>query len=298
MQKFDNKLNLLIAYPYFSPPMLEMLTSRFNPENYRLIVDSGAFSVYNAGERIELEDYCKFIRWVESRVSLEAYIQLDVVFNEIETLKNYNLMIERGFKPAPVFTRGADENYFHELLERDEYVFVGGVQTGINSEAFAKWVLENSKDKRVHLLAFIRPDLINHFKPFSVDASSWSCTSRFGRIGHYEKGRMVLTPKDEFRRSPPKNFLRAAEALGIDRNTILKLRFDESWTSFGATEFGGDPNVPVKGLAQFITIMNFIYYTILAQNKIGTKIYLAVGQPLHLSIFAAAYKHLKDKGLI
>jgi hypothetical protein len=124
-------------------------------------------------------------------------------------------MIERGFKPAPVFTRGADEKYFFELLERDEYVFVGGVQTGINSESFAKWVLENSKNKRVHLLAFIRPDLVNYYRPYSVDASSWSCTSRFGRIAHYENGRMVLTPKTEFIKSPPKNFLAAAERMDI-----------------------------------------------------------------------------------
>jgi hypothetical protein len=44
--------------------------------------------------------------------------------------------------------------------------------------------------------------------------------------------------------------------------------------------------------------MNFIYYTVLAQNKIGTKIYLAIGQPLHLSIFVAAHRHLKKVGLI
>lgn len=297
-KKFDTKLNLLIAYPYFSEPMMDMLQKTFKPDEYRLIVDSGAFTAYNAGHEVKLDDYCGFLKRLEERkIDLETYIQLDVVFNEVETLKNLHLMRDRGFNPAPVFTRGADEDYFFELLEKDEYVFVGGVQSGINHENFAKWVLENSKDKMVHLLAFIRPDMINHYKPFSVDSSSWSCTSRFGRVGYYADGRVNLVPKDEFAKKPPKAFIESCKKMGINKETILSLGYNESWTSFEATELV-DKVGPHKGLAQFLTIMNFIYYSILAQNNIGTKIYLAVGQPLHLKIFAAAYRQLQRNGLI
>jgi hypothetical protein len=295
---FDDKLNILIAFPYFSKGVLEEL-KKMDRNSYRLIVDSGAFSAHNSGEEVKLDDYCAFIKFLQDQpINLEAYVQLDVIFNELETLKNYRTMLERGFEPAPVFTRGSDEKYFQELCKQGEYVFVGGVQRGLNNRAFAKWVLENSSQYKVHLLAFIKPDFINHYKPYSVDSSSWSNTSRFGMISYYDKGRINAVSKADFKDGPPKRFVEAVRRYGITDEMISCLQFNDSWTSF---EYRGEPlsaPVKVKGLAQFITIVTWIYYTIQAQNNVRTKIYMAIGQHLHLNIFNSAYQFLKAKKAI
>jgi hypothetical protein len=296
----DSKLNLLIAFPYFTKQMVGKFITLFpNQNDYRLIVDSGAFSAYNAGMNIELDDYCKFLdNLFKSPIKVEAYIQLDVVFDGEATQKNYNIMIEKGYDPCPIFTRGDSEDYFFELINSGKYVFVGGVQRGVNNRNFAKWVLENSTNKKVHLLAFIKPDFINHYKPYSVDASSWSSTSRYGTIAYYYKGRVKMLDKIAFNKAPSKLFIQSCKNLCIPDHAIKKLRFNDSWQSFSAKDFSIVEDIPVKGLAQFISLVHWIYYSIMAQNKVGTKIYLAVGQPLHLEIMHGAYKHLRDNKLI
>lgn len=300
MSKLDNRLNILIAYPYFSAQMIAKFKELFPDKNdYRLIVDSGAFSAYNAGMVVTMDEYCKFLdTLMATGINMEGYIQLDVIFDGEATKRNYREMLDRGYKPCPVFTRGDDEQYFLDLVKEDHYVFVGGVQKGINNRNFAKWILENSIGKKVHLLAFIKPDFINHYKPYSVDASSWSSTSRFGTLGYYAGGRIKTLEKSLFSKPPKQEFLNICNKLKIPLHAIKQLRFNDSWTSFEATNFSEKKDIPVKGLAQFITLINWVYYSIMAQNKVDTKIYLAVGQPLHLEIMHGAYKHLVDNKII
>lgn len=300
MSHLDNKLNILIAYPYFTKNMLNTVKRLFpTKDEYRLIVDSGAFSAHNAGMTVSLDEYCKFLDMLKTQdLAIEGCIQLDVIFDGEETRANYKKMVEMGYDPCPIFTRGDDEEYFLELINSDKYVFVGGVQRGINNRNFAKWILEQSKGKKVHLLAFIKPDFLNHYKPYSVDASSWSSTARYGTIGFFNNGRIKIINKSDFAKPPKKNFLDSCEKLKIPAHAIRKLRFNESWSSFGALDFSITADVPVRGIAQFINTIHWVYYSIMAQNKIDTKIYLAISQSLHLEVVRGAYDHLKRNGVI
>ena len=126
----DTKLNILIAYPYFSNSCRKELVSTFHPDEYRLIVDSGAFSAYNSGMTIELPKYCEFIDSLKLDIPKFDYVQLDVVFDEEGTIRNYRKMLEDGYDPCPVYTRGSKKEYWQELLDTKKYIFVGGVQGG------------------------------------------------------------------------------------------------------------------------------------------------------------------------
>lgn len=279
--------------------MIKAFQEEWKHEEYRLLVDSGAFSAWNANIEITMDEYCDFLKKLKKeKLNVEDYVQLDKVYDGEATQANYKDMLARGFDPAPVFQRGDSEEYFHELVNSGKYVFVGGVQKGVNNRNFAKWVLENSKGKKVHLLAFIKPDFVNHYKPYSIDSSSWSSTSRFGTVGYFLKGRIKVIDKKMFASPPPKSFIDSCLKLKIPMHAIKKLRLNGSWQSFDAVDFSVEKDVPVKGLAQFISIIHWVYYSVTAQNKIGTKIYLAVGQPLHLRIFKAAYDHLAKNKLI
>ena len=297
----SGKLNILIAYPYFKPKVKEIL-AELPPEDYRLIVDSGAFSAYNSGHTIELPKYCEFLTDLKKDFTNFDYVQLDVVFNEEKTIENYKRMLDMGFDPCPVFTRGSNFDYFHELMETRKYVFVGGVQRGKGANNFAKWILENSSyienGDRVHLLAYVRPDFINHYKPFSVDSSSWTAAGRYGLIPYYTKGRLSQVSKKDFISKPPKAFLDSCAKLKIPYNVIKKLRYKESWFNTSRFEYCEDPNKPTITLPTFITACQYIYYTIEAEKKIGTRIYMAVGDNFQLTIIIQAYNYLKERGVI
>lgn len=53
------KLNLLVAYPYMSQVKIDLI--RQNSGVIRFLLDSGAFTAQQLGEKISLDEYCKFI---------------------------------------------------------------------------------------------------------------------------------------------------------------------------------------------------------------------------------------------
>ena len=85
-----SKLNLLVAYPYFSQKIRETL-SKHDPDTFRLIIDSGAFSAWNSRKVIEFDDYCRFLDTIPSHWDYKA-VQLDVFGDPVKTLENYYRM--------------------------------------------------------------------------------------------------------------------------------------------------------------------------------------------------------------
>lgn len=289
---YDDKLNILFAYPYFSNSVYGILQEM---SNYRLIIDSGAFSAFNCGEVIELKEYQRFLKRI-SYEKYEAAVQLDVVFNPQKTKENYARMIGDGFNVCPVFTRGADFDYFQKLLESDSYVFVGGVQGGVSALPFAKKCLDLSFGKKVHYLAFIRSGWLNHYKPFSTDASTWSSSCRFGSLFVYAgHGKMVKLERKHFINKPDHTVILMLKKLGMDDSIIKRLGMSHSWEAKKFTDIN-DQNT--SNLNTFISICSYIKYSIDAQNKIGTRIYAALPNDIYLRLFNYAYLFLKHRRVI
>jgi hypothetical protein len=295
VSQLDKKMNFLVAYPYFSKQM-HGLIDQMNPDKFRLIIDSGAFSAYNSGVVINLDDYCTFLKAVDySR--FEASVQLDVVFNPKETKHNYQTMLDRGFNVCPVFTRGDSFDYFNELLEQKRYIFVGGVQQGVLAKPFAKKCLQlSAKDSRVHYLAFVKPDFLNHYRPYSVDSSTWSNSSQYGLCNVYRGGgRIRALNRKHFVKKPSEEIFRMFERMGFDRAFVHRFAKAETWNSRGFTT----PHDPkATGLHMFVSVCSYIKYSIDAQNTIGTKIYNAIGSYHHLMMFNQAYQFLTERGVI
>lgn len=294
----NSKLNVLVAYPYFSEGIVSVLERN---KDYRLIVDSGAFSAYNCGLDIKLPDYCDFLRMLHKRLPKFESVQLDVVFNHEETEINYNKMMDMGLNTNPVFTRGAPISYLMDLLAKDKYVFVGGVQGGSGAREFAKFVLERSKGKRVHYLAFVRSEFLKYYKPYSTDASSWAGAARFGNLGLYcGNGKMRSVNKSEFKKRPNNEIIKLIQNLGFTYSEIKYLGRKESWTSDG--RFGLDKMTSLgtnsKSFALFVNICSFIYHSIRYEEMIGTKVYLAIPTPQFMEMFFEAKKFMTDRGVI
>lgn len=294
-------MNLLVAYPYFKKDLSTWLRlfDQLDPNEFRLIIDSGAFSAYNSGHEVTLDGYCEFLKSIRYE-RFERAVQLDVVFNPEETQKNLLRMRDMGLDVSPVFTRGDDFEYFDQLLEEDHYIFVGGVQSQGrgNSEPmkFAKACLERSRSKKVHYLAFIRPDLLIHYRPYSVDASSWSSSAQFGSMLLYDgMGRMKSLKRDHFKSFPKPEHLKMLQSLRLEMNEIRELQKMDKWRNKGLSRLD-NPDRFTGNI--FYSICSYLHYSIDAQNKIGTKIYNAISHIWQLDLFIHAHRHLKERKII
>ena len=182
------RLNVLVAYPYFSKDIIKLIAS-FNdefPGVLRLFLDSGAFTAHTTGKKITLDEYCRFIDSLP--VKPWRYFALDVIGNEEKTMFNLKEMYQRGYTPVPVYTfnqKIEDIEYYYTL---NDFIGYGGlvgqkqsatVKHGIND------VLRVANGRKVHLLGYTSMQWIKKFKPYSCDSSSYLAAGRYGNIDVY-----------------------------------------------------------------------------------------------------------------
>jgi hypothetical protein len=295
----DFKLNILVAYPYFAEEMIKVLESK-DPNDYRLIVDSGAFSAYNMGMEIKLEEYEEFLINLRKRIPNFEAVQLDVVFNHEETEKNLAITRDKGILVNPVYTRGAPVDYLDKLIEDDEYIFVGGVQGGSGAREFAKFCLEKTPNSKVHYLAFVRPEFLKYYQPYSTDSSSWAGAARFGNLtlvkGH---GRFKTVNKFDFQTRPSEENMNLLTNLGFTVQDIKRLGYAASWKSDGKFHLDnllqGDKG-GIKTFAAFVNICSHIKNSYLYEKKVGTLIFQAQANWQYLEAFFQAKKFLEIRG--
>ncbi len=204
----------------------------------RLFLDSGAFSVWNRGERINLDEYITFCKKYEK--DLDAIATLDVIPgspNRKVTFKDANDAAKEGFlnyekmlkaklkteKLLHTFHQGDPEWALEKLIKE------GGPYIGISpandktSIQRIQWMnsvcmpqLLNSKGKpkvKFHGFAVTSLKLIYEFPWYSVDSSSWRLIGGgFGKIITPQSMRM-LTKEDHYNIQTP---------IGVGVNSHLK----------------------------------------------------------------------------
>jgi hypothetical protein len=158
-----------------------------------LLIDSGAFSAWKKNEVIVIDKYIAFLQ--ENRKEFWNYVELDVkgtatisVKESIkQTRENQRIMEEAGLTPLPVFhantivSTEADEalKYFEELLERYEYIFIGGMAgENINITKLMEicdilYNLNSKYKRKFHALGQTSSDILLRYPWYSVDSTSW-----------------------------------------------------------------------------------------------------------------------------
>lgn len=128
----EPRLNVLVAYPYATPQVVEQL--RQCGPDLRFLLDSGAFTAWKAGKPIELDDYCRFLEALP--VKPWRYFALDVIGDPHGTMRNYEAMLRRGFSPVPIFTRGEDPSVLEDYYKTSDVVGIGGLVGTANNRGF------------------------------------------------------------------------------------------------------------------------------------------------------------------
>jgi hypothetical protein len=179
------RLPLLVSYAYLreEPSTVERVMS--SPE-VELLVDSGAFTAMNAGREIDLKEYCRFLHKYHD--SIFAYVALDKLRDPARTDRNLRAMIAEGLRPVPVHVLGDDERRMDELFGLSDYVALGGLRRphrGPAPPAYLKRKMEWARGRKVHWLGYTWKPMLQAFRPYSCDCSSWIGGAMYGRVAVY-----------------------------------------------------------------------------------------------------------------
>jgi hypothetical protein len=270
------KISVLIAYPYLPEPTIQRLAAM--GDRVRFLLDSGAFTAWKQGEPISLDDYCAFIR----RLPIEpwGYLTLDVIGDPIATERNYQTMLDRGFRPIPIVTRGATIDDIDRYYETSEVVGLGGVtDSDKGSYAWVKAVMKHIGVRRkAHILGFTSMDWLKYCRPYSADSSSWLKAARYGKSMLYlGQGRFKEIARSDMQDREP-----AREVV----NRIREFGFDPFAMQQAASWEGN------RSMMSQLCGTSWLACSIEMERAIGTILFLALANDVFLRNLADAYELL------
>ncbi len=267
-------LNILIAWPYYKAD-LEEVRKGIDFET-RLYIDSGAFTAWKAGERLDVDAYCDFIESLHPKPT--RYFTLDVIGDKDGTRKNYERMLERGLSPIPIFTRGEDVSELDRYYDKSDLVALGGLVGTKGNSGFVKGIMRHVGDRKVHWLGFVRSGFLSSYSPFSVDSSSWNAGVRYGSVSIYKgAGRFIRVHKRDFLFKPEASVCGAIRRLGVDPT---RLSCSAEWLN------------STRGTAsELLALRSWVKYAKETEIKFGTHFYLAVSAKWQFNLAADAWRY-------
>lgn len=200
----ENVNNILTSFAFCKSPqkILESFNGVF-PE--RLIIDSGAFSVWTKGEVIDIDKYANFCQELKKILPKEIdlnIVNLDVLpgrFGQRPTTEQRELSAEagwanmlylegKGLKVIHVFHQHEDFKWLDKLREHSDYIGISPAND-VSMKEKMNWlnkvfgVLRDTK--KAHGFAVTSDVQLTKYPFYSVDSSSWSAASRYGRVATF-----------------------------------------------------------------------------------------------------------------
>lgn len=245
------RLQVLTTYAYLNDNMSRALAA--NAAGIDVLLDSGAFTAWQKGETIRLDDYCAaldalpFTPW--------RYFTLDVVGDHQATAANYAQMRARGYAPVPIFTRGSPYAELDEYAGTSDLIGLGGLagKQG-NRYAYLKAMWPHTAGKQMHILGVTSPDWIKHLRPYSCDSSTWNGAGRYGMVNLYMgRGRWEMFRPRALEARPSGDVAARIARYGFDPYALS--RTDKAW--------------------QQINNLSWAEFSIEIRAALGTRLFLA-----------------------
>lgn len=169
-----------------------------------MLLDSGAFSAWNAGAQVDLDDYIRFIR--ENIDYVSAYVNLDVIPGqpgrvpnpaEVEASAaqgwaNMLYMEGCGLNPIPVFHQGEQFKWLERMVKHGcEYIGISPAndRSTQQKQLWLDRVFSSICDEdgypvvKTHAFGVTSPTLMGRYPWYTVDSTTWLASgSRFGLV--------------------------------------------------------------------------------------------------------------------
>ena len=219
----SSPLNLLVSIPYLHRWAIEQIQRE---PNIRLLLDSGAFTNFKAGKPYPLDDYCRFLD--QLTIKPYRYFTLDVIGDHAASMRNYELLLKRGYKPIPIFTRGAPLEHLEHYYQTCDIVGLGALVGTRGNRGFVNGMMRLIGKRPVHWLGFTQLQFLRRYQPAMCDASSFEAGARYGQLRLYMgHGHFKSYSRQALADAPPAvDFLQRIAHYGYDP---YALRHERSW---------------------------------------------------------------------
>lgn len=188
----DAPVDMLVAYPLLEH--FEKHRKYFNIRKW--ILDSGAFSVWNSGKTIDLNEYIRVCRDVDAC----EVIALDDILSWQISQKNAATMFAAGIQALPVYHYREPVKYLEWCVKHSEKIGLGSMTK--TRPQWLKWVFSKIWPHKVHGFGMAGWKAVEAVPFDSVDASSWAtAAARFGQFAGFTGKQIHL--KSRMRASGP-----------------------------------------------------------------------------------------------
>ena len=209
-----NVENILISYAYFKDKE-DYIKCSNNWFPKRIILDSGAFSVWNKDDTIDIDKYIKFCKEMREFFpkEIEVYnVNLDVLpgrfgiiptakereQSAIEGWKNMEYMNQNGLEVIHVFHQHEDFKWLSRLMKEKNYIGLSpanDVSTKMKllwlDKCFAfqdNYLIKNKI--KCHGFAVTGKAQMMRYPFYSVDSSSWTAGGKYAQLKAFTQGKM------------------------------------------------------------------------------------------------------------
>lgn len=163
-------------------------------------LDSGAFSAFTQGVKVDIHEYIKFIKATSHIWTIVN--GLDVIGDWQASAENMKVFEAEGIKPLPTFHTGSPLDELRRLCQEYDYIALGGlVPYATKREMITSWldtcfyVIKDYWPKKVHGFGVNSYDLWLRYPFYSVDATSWMVYSqRLAQLHIFDQGKITKYP--------------------------------------------------------------------------------------------------------
>lgn len=167
----EDKPSLLISYFY------RQNLGLFDPRDVRdWVLDSGAFSAFGIGAKIDLDEYIDFCKNTGAWEPPREIFGLDVIGDWETGLRNVEAMWSEGIEAIPTYHIGEPREVLEHIVTRYPKIAISVSGTRLRGAKLIEWteqVFSIAWPKKIHGFALVRSELLNRFPFHSVDSTSW-----------------------------------------------------------------------------------------------------------------------------
>lgn len=193
----ENSINVAILESFY---YADEWTERVIPKLSRFLLDSGAFTFFSQGKRVDWDDYLtRYISFIKKN-RVERFFELDidplVGYKKVLEMREH-LESETGRKCIPVWHKSRGKAAFLEMCRDYDYVAIGGIVSGEIKKAdyrYFPWFIQQAHQNgaKIHGLGFTNLAGVEQYHFDSVDSTAWTCGNRFGKMYCFN-GRSIST---------------------------------------------------------------------------------------------------------
>ncbi|MBU2527662.1 MAG: hypothetical protein KKC03_13785 [Bacteroidetes bacterium] len=165
----------------------------------KIILDSGAFSVWNKGVKIDINKYKEKIKLVPKnwiKVSLDVIPKTGSTSKEIEkccdeSLENFLFLYKADKNILPVFHYGESSKYLKKYLDRCGYIGLSPANDTMEvvKRRFLSECFSIVKDScKTHGFGYCSSRGLTIFPFYSIDSTTWLNGGKYGEIHKFRMG--------------------------------------------------------------------------------------------------------------